>query len=43
MIHKDRSTFIDEITGLAIFKILDKKAQSTVKVKLKFIRKYGNF
>ena len=30
--------FKEEISGLVIFKMLDKKAQSTLRIKLKFVR-----
>ena len=34
---KIEAPFVDEISGLAIVKILDRKAQNTVMLKLKFI------
>ena len=37
-IHKDRSTIVDEISGLEIMKMLDSKEQCTVKLRLKFVR-----
>ena len=38
MVHEDRSPFIDEISGSAIVKMLDKKSQSTLMLKLKFVQ-----
>ena len=35
---KIEALFIDEISGLVIVKMLDKKAQSTLMLKLKFVR-----
>ena len=35
---KIETQFVDEISGLAIVKILDSKEQSTVVLKLKFVR-----
>ena len=37
-IHKDRSTFVDDISGLVIAKMLDKKEQSIAMLKLKFVQ-----
>ena len=34
---KIEATFADEISGLAIVKVLDKKAQTTLMLKLKFV------
>ena len=33
---KVEATFVDEISGLAIIKVLDRKAQNTMMLKLKF-------
>ena len=38
MFTKIEATFVDEISGLVIVKTLDKKAQSTLILKLKFVR-----
>ena len=35
---KIEAPFVDEISGLAVFKMLDKKAQSTMMLKLEFIQ-----
>ena len=37
MIYKDRSPILDVVSGLAIVKMLDKKAQSTMMFKLNFL------
>ena len=38
---KIETLFIDEISGLAIVKMLDKKAQNTMMLKLKFVQKFS--
>ena len=38
---KIEAPFVDEISGLTIVKILDKKAQHTMMLKLKFMKKSG--
>ena len=40
---KIEAPFIDEISGLVIVKMLDKKAQSTLMLKLKFVRNTASF
>ena len=37
IIYKIEAPFIDKISGLAIVKMLDKKAQNTMMLKLKFV------
>ena len=36
MVYKNKSPFLDETSGLAIAKMLDKEAQSTMMLKLRF-------
>ena len=38
---KIEAPFIDQVSGLAIFKMLDKQAQNTVTLKLKFVQNLG--
>ena len=38
---KIEAPFIDEISALALVNMFDKKAQSTLMLKLKFVRKFG--
>ena len=40
---KVRAPFVDEISGLAIIKIIDGKTNSTLLIKLKFTCKQGSF
>ena len=40
---KIEASFVDEVSGLAIVKMLDKKAQSTMMLKLKFVGKSDYF
>ena len=37
MVYKNRSPCVDEMSGLAIVKMLDKKVQSTMIINLKFV------
>ena len=38
MVYKKETPFVDEIPGLAIVKTLNKKAQSTLMLKFKFVQ-----
>ena len=40
---KIEAQIVDEVTGLAIIKMLNKKSQSTVMLKLKFIRNMATY